>query len=179
MIVWRPKKPDGVVPRIGISLNGEEPWNRLSWNYQHGQIPVPEMKGMYSECVRGIYEGLKLVGPEGKSGKINPGYFTGPGRPRTVKEKEWMLGWSIKGVRCGAVEANGLILVPTYTWVLDNKVYDVVAKLKTIAARHEEEGNNLYLYDDVSNGHQLETSAVSPASILVEYINDTAAPSYQ
>jgi hypothetical protein len=179
MIRWSPKKPEDDVYSIDISITGEEPWNRLSWDYQHGQIPVPGLKGMYSECVRGIVEGLKLIGPEGKRGKINPGYFVGPGREREVKDGEWMLGYSIDGLRCGVIEFNDRVLLASYLWMIRNKAYDIVYKLKQLVAKHEEEDQDIFVYDWITNDQRLEPELVSPAALLVEYLTKSEVPTYQ
>lgn len=178
MLLWSPEKPEGA-PSINISIKGEEPWNRLSWDYQHGQIPVPGFKGMYSETVRGIYEGLKLIGQVGKRGKINPGYFVGPGRERTLDKEEWLLGFSVDGICCGIVEFNDRVLTAAYDWVLKNRAHDVVYNLKQLVAKHTEAGEDLYVYDGIENGHRLEHDVLSPAFILYEHMSGATQSSYQ
>lgn len=168
MILWAPGEPD-TGKSINVSATAKEPWNRLSQEYQHGQIPVPGMKGMYSECVMGIMEGLKLIGPQGKRGKINTGYFTGPGRVREVKEEEWMLGWSLDGLRFSIYEAQRYILIPSCQWVLDNKSYSLVAKLRKLGSQ-----GDITVYDGVPSDDPADDSPLSPAAILARHCNRTS-----
>ena len=137
MIVWRPEKPPNA-KAIDISTDAEIPWDRLSPTYQHGQIPVPGLHRMFTESVQGAFEGLKLIGKIGQPGKINPGYFTGPGRVRELKNKEWLVGWSYHGLRVSLPDAYRYILIPTYLWMLQNKAYAVLARLKQIGRKYED-----------------------------------------
>ena len=58
MIVWC-AEPPADEPSLDVSINAEIPWQQLSADYQHGQIPVPGMYGMHGETVTGIMESLK------------------------------------------------------------------------------------------------------------------------
>lgn len=176
MIVWRPSRPDAAIPSIDVSDSGDPPWERLSPNYQHGQIPVPGMPRMFTECVQGAMEGLKLIAERGRPGKINPGYFVGPGRGRGVKDGEWMLGWSYEGRRVSLPEARRLIFVPAYIWTLQNKTHGVLARLKLLGRKYAEDGVDLVVYDGVS-GDDLDDyeTPLSAAAVLVAYANGQLA----
>lgn len=169
MIRWC-TEPGSSGKSISVSDKAEQPWCRLSPDYQHGQIPVPGLDGMSADCVRGTIEGLKLISLKGSPGKINPGFFVGPGRERSLKEGEWMLGYSYMGERVDVSSAVRLIFVPAYTWVLYNKCYDLVANLKKMAERQSEDGQDLWIYDGLPNAYAQHFSA---AAVLVEFLNDT------
>ncbi len=172
MIRWAPAEPaEGV--SIDVSLHGKDPWNKLNWDYQHGQIPVPKMSGMYSECVRGLVEGLKIIGPSGKRGSINPGYFVGPGRERELKDEEWLLGWRLGSERVSIPRVNTDIIIPSFVWVLDNKVYDVVASLRQFAAKCEQDGEDLIIYDEMTNDDPMEMEFISTARVLVAHLTNS------
>lgn len=176
MIVWRPSRPAEDIPSIDVSDDAEPPWERLSPNYQHGQIPIPGMPRMLTECVQGAMEGLKLISKQGLPGKLNPGYFVGPGREREVKADEWLLGWSYEGRRLSLPEARRLIFIPAYVWTLQNKTHGVLAKLKLLGRKHDEDGLDLVVYDGVP-GDDLDDyeTPLSAAAILVAYANDQLA----
>ena len=174
MLLWSPSKPeDG--PSIDVSAGADPPWNRLSADYQHGQIPVPGMKGMYSETVRGLLEGLKLIGRRGRRGRINTAFFSGPWRPREPKDGEWELGYSLDGRRVGPSDANVLVFIPSYVWMLENKAYAVVAALRQLARHHEERGESLYVHDGLENGDAYDPRPLSSAAILAAFVQDNLA----
>jgi hypothetical protein len=163
MIGWSPGPRDGLV--IDIRSEAEPPWNRLSPDYQHGQVPIPGISGMYSDCVTGVMEGLKLVGPVGQAGKINPGYFVGPGRPRDIPPGSWFLGYGLAGRRVDLGTARRQILVPSYRWILWNKCYDLVAKLRELG-QHQD----VWIHDGIPNHDLDDPAALSCAFLLVEFL---------
>lgn len=171
MIVWRPEPPPGL-PSVDISADAEIPWSHLSLSYQHGQIPVPGLARMFTECVQGAFEGLKLIGKSGRPGKINPGYFVGPGRERLPTDEEWLLGWSYEGRRVSLPEARRVILIPAYLWTLQNKAYAELARLKMIGRMHADDDRDLVVYDGVIGDDPDDfEKPLSAAAILVSYVN--------
>lgn len=172
MIVWGPKRPEGGTPSVDISEDAEIPWNRLSFGHQHGQIPIPGLRRMFAECVQGAFEGLKLIGKTGQPGKINPGFFVGPGRERELGDEEWLLGWSYEGRRVSLPEARRLIVIPTYVWTLQNKAYAELARLKMIGRMHDDDDRDLVIYDGVAGDDPDDfEKPLSAAAILVSYVN--------
>jgi len=115
---------------------------------------------MYADCVTGVMEGLKLIGPKGKPGKINTGYFSGPGRARIPTDKEWMLGYLFEGRRIDFQEAWDLVFVPSYRWVLWNKCPDLVGNLKKIS-----KDSDLWIWDGNEN-HEFNCGV-----LLVQFLN--------
>jgi hypothetical protein len=184
-IVWSPA-PTGVGLEVDTSENADQPWCRLNQDYQHGQIPIPGLVGMYAESVRGVMEGLRIIGPVGKPGKINPGYFVGPGRFRPTAEGQWFTGYSFNGDRIDPEEAHRRIFVPACLWVIENKCHDVVAKLRMMAAREEQQGSRLVIHDGLRGFACEDANAlcstwrgchVSLAAVLVAYLTGNVGDS--
>ncbi len=185
MIIWGPEKPAGGSPAVDISAAAEIPWDRLNPAYQHGQIPVPGLHGMFTESVTGAMEGLKLIGKEGLPGKINPGYFTGPGRIRELGDKEWLLGWSFEGRRLSLPDARRSIFIPAYLWAAQNKAYAVLARLRQFGKVCEKKGKDLIVFDGIPSDDPDDfEKPLSAAAVLVSYLHDrqenlTRAPTLQ
>lgn len=105
---------------------------RLSPFYPHGGIPVPFSEGYTSSCVEGIWQGLKVFENEG----IDISMFlndTMKGIKRTVHKHGRVLGHR-KGVHgteiLGYVEAKHQIYIPTYRWMLEHRVMDIIERLR-------------------------------------------------
>jgi len=151
---------------IDMRFNARQPYCRLNFDYQHGQIPVPGLRGMYAESVTGILEGLRLVGPTGRPGKVNCGYFVGAGRPRPLKTGQWCSGYSYKGRAVNLAEARRLLIIPSYQWVLANKVQAVVAKISKLARVRA-----VGLYDGYGSADLHVDARLSAAAVLTAYLN--------
>lgn len=105
---------------------------KLSPFYPHGGIPVPFSEGYTSECVEGIWQGLKVF----ESADVDVNMFkngTMKNIKRTVRKYGKPLGHR-KGVNgtelLGYIEARKLIYIPTYRWVLENKVASIMDRLR-------------------------------------------------
>lgn len=105
---------------------------RLSPFYPHGGIPVPFSEGVTAECVEGIWQGLKVFENEG----IDISMFhnsTMRNIKRTVRTHGRVLGHQ-KGVYSsdilGYVEAKHQIYIPAFKWVLENRVANIIKRLK-------------------------------------------------
>lgn len=151
---------------IDMRVEAEQPFCRLSFDYQHGQIPVPGLKNMYAESVTGAFEGLRLIGKVGQPGKINCGYFVGAGRPRELKSGEWCAGHSYRGRSVNLSNARRYILVPAYLWVLANKVPGVTAKVMKQASLR-----TIGLYDGYVSADLNAEAPLSAAAIMAAYLN--------
>ncbi len=104
---------------------------KLSPFYPHGNIPVPFSDGYKASCVEGIWQGLKVF----ESVDIDISMFkndTMKDIKRTVRKYGKPLGHR-KGVHgkelLNYLEARFLIYLPSYKWVLENKVNDIINKL--------------------------------------------------
>ncbi len=105
---------------------------RLSPFYPHGGIPVPFSEGYTAACVEGIWQGLKVFEDE----DIDIAMFrndTMKDIKRTVRTHGRVLGHR-KGVHgteiLNYVDAKQQIYIPTYRWVLENKVQNIIERLR-------------------------------------------------
>ncbi|MBW4623028.1 MAG: hypothetical protein KME17_27170 [Cyanosarcina radialis HA8281-LM2] len=120
---------------IDVTSCGEEPWVKFSPFYPHGGIPVPFSPGYTSQTVEGIWQGLKVF----ESEDINFGTMqitNMKNLKRTVRKygKCWGHRAGIQGEQLlSYLAARILIYLPTYRWVLENRLRELVAQLKQLA----------------------------------------------
>lgn len=124
------KYPNAII--ADVTSQAKDGLVKLSPFYPHGEIPVPFSNGYYAMSVEGIWQGLKVFTQEG----INTEIFsnvTMKNIKRTVKSHGTVLG-HLKGVDgkeiLGYVEAKHQIYIPSYQWVLDNKVSEIIDRLR-------------------------------------------------
>lgn len=105
---------------------------KLSPFYPHGNIPIPFSGGMTATCVEAIWQGLKVF--EGSDVDIH--LFkndTMKNIKRSVRKNGKPLGHR-KGVNgnelLGYIEARKQIYIPTYRWVLENKVSSIIERMR-------------------------------------------------
>lgn len=105
---------------------------KLSPFYPHGDIPVPFSEGYTATCVEAIWQGLKVF----ESCDVDIQMFkndTMKNIKRTVRRFGKPLGHR-KGVNgtelLGYIEARKQIYIPTYRWVLENKVPHIIERLR-------------------------------------------------
>ena len=105
---------------------------RLSPFYPHGGIPVPFSEGVTARCVEGVWQGLKVF----EGADIDMEMFrndTMKDIKRTVRRFGKPLGHR-KGVNgtelLGYIEARKQIYIPTYRWVLEHKVANIIERLR-------------------------------------------------
>ena len=105
---------------------------KLSPFYPHYGIPVPFSEGYTATCVEAIWQGLKVF--EGCD--VDVELFkndTMKHIKRTVRRFGRPLGHR-KGVNgtelLSYIEARKQIYIPTYKWVLENKVANIIERLK-------------------------------------------------
>lgn len=105
---------------------------KLSPFYPHGGIPVPFSEGYTATCVEAIWQGLKVF----ECSDVDTTLFTNntmKGLKRTVRRFGKPLGHR-KGVNgeelLGYIEARKQIYIPTYKWVLEHKVSDIIERLR-------------------------------------------------
>lgn len=120
---------------LDITSKAENSLVQLSPFYPHGDIPIPFSKGLKGQSVEGIWQGLKVFQNE----DIDPEMFENrsmKNMKRTVRKFGTTLGHR-KGVNgeklIGYLEARLEIYLPSYLWVLENKVQDIVTGLKKYA----------------------------------------------
>jgi hypothetical protein len=124
------KYPDAIL--ADVTSGAKDGLRKLSPFYPHGGIPVPFSEGYRATCVEAIWQGLKVF--EGCD--VDTSLFlndTMKGLKRTVRRFGKPLGHR-KGVHgtelLGYIEARKLIYIPTYKWVLENKVADIIERLR-------------------------------------------------
>jgi hypothetical protein len=125
--------PDAAI--YDVTSRGPEPWVRFSPFYPHGGIPVPFSPGVVSMSVEGIWQGLKVF----ERADVDISRFTVTtmrGLKRSARAYGRVLGHraGIAGERLlPYVEARHLIYLPSYRWVLEHRVADLVEELKRVA----------------------------------------------
>lgn len=105
---------------------------KLSPFYPHGDIPIPFTEGMTATCVEAVWQGLKVFEHQ----DVDVGMFkndTMKNIKRTVRKFGKPLGHR-KGVHGTELlsygEARRQIYIPTYRWMLEHKVADIIERLR-------------------------------------------------
>ena len=124
------KYPDAVI--ADVTSQATDGLVKLSPFYPHGGIPVPFSEGYTAMCVEGIWQGLKVF----ESSDVDVNMFandTMKNIKRTVRRFGKPLGHR-KGVNgtelLGYIEARKQIYLPAYKWVLENKVANIIERLR-------------------------------------------------
>ena len=141
---------------------------KLSPFYPHGGIPVPFSEGYTATCVEAIWQGLKVF--EGCD--VDVEMFkndTMKNIKRTVRRFGKPLGHR-KGVNgtelLGYIEARKWIYIPTYRWVLENKVANIIDRLREAS----NSGKTIVLLDYDTNADVENTKKpLSHASLIKAY----------
>ena len=124
------KYPDAII--ADVTSHAEDDLIKLSPFYPHGGIPVPFSEGVTATCVEAVWQGLKVF----ESADVDMKMFKNESMKnikRTVRKFGKPLGHR-KGVNgtelLNYIEARKLIYIPTYKWVLENKVQGIIARLR-------------------------------------------------
>ena len=122
--------PDAIL--ADVTSSAKDGLVKLSPFYPHYGIPVPFSEGYTATCVEAIWQGLKVF--EGYD--VDVEMFkndTMKNIKRTVRRFGKPLGHR-KGVNgtelLGYIEARKQIYIPTYKWVLENKVANIIERLR-------------------------------------------------
>ena len=165
------KKYPGAIP-ADVTSAATDGLVKLSPFYPHGGIPVPFSEGFTATCVEAIWQGLKVF----ESCDVDIQMFkndTMKNIKRTVRRFGKPLGHR-KGVYgtelLGYIEARKQIYIPTYKWVLENKVANIIERLRTA----NNEGKTIILLDYDTNA-DLENAKkpLSHASLIKAYVEGT------
>lgn len=132
------KKPETILKKYpnailaDVTSKAKDGLIKLSPFYPHYGIPVPFSPGYTATCVEAIWQGLKVFEHQG----IDISLFqndTMRNLKRTVRKYGKPLGHQ-KGVNStellGYLEARKQIYIPTYKWVLENKVKYIIDRLR-------------------------------------------------
>ena len=161
------KYPDAILADVTSSArNGLV---KLSPFYPHGGIPVPFSEGYTATCVEAIWQGLKVF----ESCDVDVQLFqndTMRNIKRTVRRFGKPLGHR-KGVNgtelLGYIEARKQIYIPTYKWVLENKVANIIERLRAAS----NEGKTIILLDyDTNADVENAKKPLSHASLIKAFV---------
>ena len=164
------KYPDAIL--ADVTSGAKDGLVKLSPFYPHGGIPVPFSEGYTATCVEAIWQGLKVF----EGADVDVEMFqndTMKNIKRTVRRFGKPLGHR-KGVNgtelLGYIEARKQIYIPTYRWVLENKVAQIIERLRAAS----NEGKTIVLLDydtnaDVEDGKK----PLSHASLIKAYVEGT------
>lgn len=141
---------------------------KLSPFYPHYGIPVPFSEGYTATCVEAIWQGLKVF----ESCDVDVEMFkndTMKNIKRTVRRFGKPLGHR-KGVDgtelLGYIEARKQIYIPTYKWVLENKVANIIERL-----REASKTKTIVLLDyDTNADVENAKKPLSHASLIKAYV---------
>ena len=165
------KKYPGAIP-ADVTSAATDGLVKLSPFYPHGGIPVPFSEGFTATCVEAIWQGLKVF----ESCDVDIQMFkndTMKNIKRTVRRFGKPLGHR-KGVYgtelLGYIEARKQIYIPTYKWVLENKVANIIERLRTA----NNEGKTIILLDyDTNADVENAKKPLSHASLIKAYVEGT------
>jgi hypothetical protein len=145
---------------IDVSSYAPDPYCTFSPMWVHGGIPVPGMSGQTSDTVEGVWQGLKVI-----RGKIATRYFRGPGAKRGGKPSGHKFGKKELGI----VEARRRIYIPTYEWMLENRIEPKLLEELIATALS---GVTQHIHDVGDNGDPNDANQpLAHAAVLVQYIN--------
>ena len=120
---------------LDVTSRGPQPWVRFSPFFPHGGLPVPFSPGVTAQSVEGVWQGLKVFA----GADVDRASFandTMRGLKRTVRR----LG-AVQGHRRGVspdapllpyAEARWQIYLPTYRWVLEQRLAAECAALQAL-----------------------------------------------
>jgi len=161
------KYPDAIL--ADVTSSAKDGLRKLSPFYPHGGIPVPFSEGYTATCVEAIWQGLKVF----ESCDVDTEMFkndTMKNIKRTVRRYGKPLGHR-KGVHgnelLGYIEARKQIYIPTYKWVLENKVASIIERLRNASI----EGKTIVLLDyDTNADVENVKKPLSHASLIKAYV---------
>jgi len=160
------KYPDAIL--ADVTSGAKDGLVKLSPFYPHYGIPVPYSEGYTATCVEAIWQGLKVF----EGADVDVQMFmndTMKNIKRTVHRFGKPLGHR-KGVNgtelLGYIEARKQIYIPTYRWVLENKVAHIIERLRTAS----NEGKTIILLDyDTNADVEDPKKPLSHASLIKAY----------
>lgn len=158
--------PDAIL--ADVTSSAKDGLVKLSPFYPHYGIPVPFSEGYTATCVEAIWQGLKVF----ESCDVDTSLFgndTMKGLKRTVRKYGKPLGHR-KGVNgtelLGYIEARKLIYIPTFKWVLENKVPQIIERL-----REASKTKTIVLLDyDTNADVENAKKPLSHASLIKAYV---------
>ena len=158
--------PDAIL--ADVTSSAKDGLVKLSPFYPHYGIPVPFSEGYTATCVEAIWQGLKVF----ESCDVDVEMFkndTMKNIKRTVRRFGKPLGHR-KGVNgtelLGYIDARKQIYIPTYKWVLEHKVADIIERL-----REASKTKTIVLLDyDTNADVENAKKPLSHASLIKAYV---------
>lgn len=162
------KHPDAIL--ADVTSHAKDDLVKLSPFYPHGGIPVPFSEGYTATCVEAVWQGLKVFETE----DVDTSLFTNDTMKdlkRTVRKHGNPLGHR-KGVHgtelLNYVEARKQIYIPTFKWVLENKVKTIIDRL-----REASKSKTIILLDyDTNSDVENTKKPLSHAFLIKAYIEN-------
>lgn len=153
---------------IDVTSKAAAGFIELSPFYPHGDIPIPFSESQTAKSVEGIWQGLKVF----ERADIDAAMFvnkTMKNIKRTVRKYGSPLGHR-KGENgvdlLNYIDARIQIYLPSYLWVLRNKVSEIIQGLKEVSAKED-----LVLLDYSTNCDVLNPKTpLSHAFLIKAYI---------
>ncbi|WP_207229487.1 DUF6939 family protein [Ktedonosporobacter rubrisoli] len=155
---------------IDVTSRGSQPWLRFSPFYPHGNIPVPFSPGYLSASVEGIWQGLKVF----ERADIDQRKFaitTMKNLKRSVRTYGKVLGHrqGVTGTQLlPYLQARHLIYLPTYQWVLEHCLQDLLSELKQL----EKEKTIIFLDYETNCDINAANRPLSHAGLIKLYLED-------
>ncbi|WP_196894944.1 DUF6939 family protein [Aureivirga marina] len=153
---------------IDVTSKASLPYLKFSPFYPIKNIPVPFSKGYFSASVEGIWQGLKVF----ENHPIDMQKFENQkmkSLKRTVRKFGKTIGHQ-KGINSEElldyISARKEIYIPTYTWILENKLQKEIKLLQNL---HKEK-DLVFLDYDVNEDVNNTIKPLSHASILKKYL---------
>lgn len=147
---------------------------KLSPFYPHGDIPVPFSESITAKSVEGIWQGLKVFEHADIDSEMLQN-DTMKNIKRTVRKFGKPLGHR-KGINgtelLGYIDARIQIYLPSYLWVLENKVVEILERLKDASKRED-----IVLLDYETNSDILNPKKPLSHAFLVKSYVENKFPS--
>ena len=157
--------PDAQI--VDTTSKAEGDFIKFSPFYPHGHIPVP-MMDEESECMEGIWQGLKVFEHEG----VNLKSFRNnrmKGLIRSITEKRGnILGHQYGDRLLGYIEAHQKIFFPCYNYVLEHYCQDILQQLHEMSKK-----GTLVLLDYDPRGNVYDINQPMGHSALIKHYLET------
>lgn len=161
--------PDAIL--ADVTSKAKDGLVKLSPFYPHGGIPVPFSEGYTAACVEAVWQGLKVF----ETCDVDVALFEND-TMRNIKRTTCKYGKPIghrKGVHgselLNYIEARKQIYIPTYQWVLENKVDYIIDRL-----REASKTRTIILLDyDTNADVENPKKPLSHASLIKAYVEST------
>lgn len=155
---------------IDVTSKSSDKWIAFSPFYPHGNIPIPFSNGEISNSVEGIWQGLKVFqNMDIDVSKFR--IFSMKNLKRTTKKYGKILGHR-KGIYGKEIlnyhDARFQIYIPSYKWILENKLSDLVAELYRLSKK-----NDIVLLDyNINENIEDLSKPISHAELIKMFIEN-------